>query len=148
MVAPTSIGPGWTVGPGWSIGTNTGPGPGPSGSNGVVGFSEMTATGNIVTWLQGGQPGNATITSTGFTITANTGNPPLTNGVAISSLTPNNQAFFASYGTGNHTATWAAGSTITGPTTVNVDTISGSQLIFYIGNVSTPATFNFPVTFS
>ena len=140
---------GITIGAGISIGAGSAPGPGPGGSNGVVSFSEMTATGNIVQWIEAGASGNATITTNGFIQTANVGTAGIYNGVAITSLTANNQAFFSTYGTGNRTVTWSAGSTYTSPMTVNLDTNSGSAIVFYMNNVPAfPATFIFPVTFS
>jgi len=147
MVAPLQIGGGITIGGAISIGTAGTPGPG--GSNGVVSFSEMTATGNIVQWIEAAGAGNATITTNGFIQTANVGTAGIYNGVAITSLTANNQAFFSTYGTGNRTVTWSAGSTYTSPMTVNLDTNSGSAIVFYMNNVPAfPATFIFPVTFS
>jgi len=153
MVAPLTVHAGWTIGPGWTIVSgNTSP-PGPSGSNGVVGFSEMTATGNIVNWIEAGASGNATITTNGFIQTANVGSPGIYNGVAISSLTANNQAFFSTYGTGYKTVTWASGSTFTTPMTVNLagndQTGAPGLIVFYMNDVpSFPATFIFPITFT
>jgi len=132
------------IGGGISIGAATAPGP--SGSNGIVGFSEMTATGNIQQWLQGSA--NATMNANGFTLGAISGIPGQNNGVAVASLTANNQAFFSTYGTGNRTATWSAGSTTT-TMTVNLTQNSGSIIVFFMNDVvSFPATFVFPVTFS
>jgi hypothetical protein len=132
------------IGGGISIGAAAAPGP--SGSNGIVGFSEMTATGNIQQWLQGSA--NATMNANGFTLGAISGIPGQNNGVAVASLTANNQAFFSTYGTGNRTATWSAGSTTT-TMTVNLTQNSGSIIVFFMNDVvSFPATFVFPVTFS
>ena len=145
MVAPLTIGGGIAIGGAISIGTAGAPGP--SGSNGVVGFSEMTATGNIQQWLQGSA--NATMNANGFTLGAISGVPGQNNGVAVASLTANNQAFFSTYGTGNRTATWSAGSTYSSPMTVNLTQNSGSIIVFFMNDVvSFPATFVFPVTFS
>lgn len=144
MVAPLQIGGGIAIGGAISIGTAGAPGP--SGSNGVVGFSEMTATGNIQQWLEGSA--NATMNANGFTLGAISGSPGQYNGVAITSLTANNQAFFSTYGTGNRTATWSSGSTTT-TMTVNLQNNSGSTIVFFMNDVvSFPATFVFPVTFS
>jgi len=132
------------IGGGISIGAAAAPGP--IGSNGIVGFSEMTATGNIQQWLQGSA--NATMNANGFTLGAISGIPGQNNGVAVASLTANNQAFFSTYGTGNRTATWSAGSTTT-TMTVNLTQNSGSIIVFFMNDVvSFPATFVFPVTFS
>ena len=149
MVAPIQIGPGISIGGNVSIGQfAVGPAPGPSGSNGVVGLTEMTATGNIQMWLEGSA--NATMLSNGFILGATSGGPPnIFNGVAITSLTANNQTFFSTYGTGNKTATWAAGSTYSSPMTVNLQNNSGNVIVFFMNDVVTfPATFIFPVTFS
>ena len=143
MVAPLQIGGGIAIGGSISIGTAGAPGP--SGSNGVVGFSEMTATGNIQQWLE--DP-TATVITNGFILNATSGTGSLSNGVAITSLTANNQAFFSTYGTGNRTATWSSGSTTT-TMTVNLQNNSGSTIVFFMNDVvSFPATFVFPVTFS
>jgi hypothetical protein len=144
MATPITIGAGIDIGGGISIGAAAAPGP--SGSNGIVGFSEMTATGNIQQWLQGSA--NATMNANGFTLGAISGIPGQNNGVAVASLTANNQAFFSTYGTGNRTATWSAGSTTT-TMTVNLTQNSGSIIVFFMNDVvSFPATFVFPVTFS
>ena len=143
MVAPLQIGGGIAIGGAISIGATGAPGP--SGSNGVVGFSEMTATGNIQQWLE--DP-TATVITNGFILNATSGTGSLSNGVAITSLTANNQAFFSTYGTGNRTATWSSGSTTT-TMTVNLQNNSGSTIVFFMNDVvSFPATFVFPVTFS
>ena len=143
MVAPLQIGGGIAIGGAISIGATGAPGP--SGSNGVVGFSEMTATGNIQQWLE--DP-TATVITNGFILNATSGTGSLSNGVAITSLTANNQAFFSTYGTGNRTATWSSGSTTT-TRTVNLQNNSGSTIVFFMNDVvSFPATFVFPVTFS
>lgn len=143
MVAPLQIGGGIAIGGAISIGTAGAPGP--SGSNGVVGFSEMTATGNIQQWLE--DP-TATVITNGFILNATSGAGSLSNGVAITSLTANNQVFFSTYGTGNRTATWSSGSTTT-TMTVNLQNNSGSTIVFFMNDVvSFPATFVFPVTFS
>jgi hypothetical protein len=148
MVAPLTIHAGWTVGPGWTIGSG-GSGPGPSGSNGVVGFSEMTQSGNSQQWLE---DQTATVLSNGFILNATSGGGQTSNGVAIAYLTANNQAFFNTYGTGNKTATWASGSTYT-TMTVNLSQNNQSGqpgvIVFFMNDVTTfPSTFNFPVTFS
>jgi hypothetical protein len=117
---------------------------GPSGSNGVVGFTEMTAGGTQSQWLQ--DP-TATMLANGFIIN----NGALT-GVAINYLTNDNKTFFSTYGTGNKTATWSAGSSVTTPMTVNVTQNNSNgqpELVFFMPNVTSfPATFIFPVTFS
>jgi len=116
--------------------------PGPSGSNGVVGFTEMTQSGNSQQWIE---DQTATMITNGFILNAASGSGQQSNGVAISYLTANNQAFFSTYGTGNRTATWANG----GSMTVNLNQNSGSTIIFFMNGVTTfPATFLFPVTFS
>jgi hypothetical protein len=143
-----SVKSGWTVGPGWTLGSGGTPAPGPSGSNGVVGFTEMTSGGNQGAWLE--DP-TATMITNGFILNATSGSGATSNGVAIDYLTANNLAFFSTYGTGNRTATWAAGSTYSSPMTVNLQTNqSGTpELVFFMNDVvSFPATFVFPVTFS
>ena len=142
MSLPLTVGAGWTVGSGWALGSGA---PAPSGSNGVVGFSEMTQSGNSQQWLE---DQTATMISNGFILNATSGNGSLSNGVAISYLTANNQAFFSTYGTGNRTATWSSGSTTT-TMTVNFQNNSGSTIVFFMNDVvSFPATFIFPVIFS
>jgi hypothetical protein len=148
MVAPLTIHAGWTIGPGWTLGSGNSS-PGPSGSNGVVGFSEMTQSGNSQQWIE---DQTATVLSNGFILNAASGGGQISNGVAIAYLTANNQAFFSTYGTGNKTATWASGSTYT-TMTVNLQQNNQSGqpgvIVFYMNDVTTfPSTFNFPVTFS
>jgi len=144
--APLTIGSGITIGGGINIGSSSSPGP--SGSNGVVGFTEMTAGGTQGQWLE--DP-SATMLSNGFILNAVSGSGGLTNGVAIDYLTANNLTFFSTYGTGTKTITWSAGSTITAPMTIELQTNqSGSpELVFFMNSVvSFPATFIFPVTFT
>ena len=139
---------GITIESGITIGASGAPAPGPSGSNGVVGFSEMTSGGNQGAWLE--DP-TATMITNGFILNATSGSGQQSNGVAIDYLTANNLTFFSTYGTGNKTATWAAGSTYSGSMTVNLVTNqSGTpELVFFMNDVvSFPATFVFPVTFS
>ena len=143
-----NIGEGWTIGAGFAVGSSGAPAPGPSGSSGVVGFTEMTSGGNQGAWLE--DP-TATMTSNGFILNATSGSGQNSNGVAIDYLTANNLTFFSTYGTGNKTATWAAGSTYSSPMTVTLVTNhSGTpELVFFKNDVVTfPATFVFPVTFS
>jgi hypothetical protein len=125
-----------------------GAGAGPSGSNGVIGFIEMTQSGTQANWIQ---DQTATMITNGFILNTTVGNSPNRNGIAISDLTAQNLAFFSTYGTGSKTATWSAGSTITTPMTVNLVT-NGSgtpQFVFAMDSVTSfPATFIFPVTFS
>ena len=136
---------GITIESGITIGASGAPAPGPSGSNGVVGFSEMTSSGTQGQWLE--DP-TATMITNGFILNAVSGSGSISNGVAISYLTANNQAFFSTYGTGNRTATWSSGSTTT-TMTVNLQNNSGSTIVFFMNDVvSFPATFIFPVTFS
>lgn len=141
-----NIGTGISIGGGINIGSSGGVGP--SGNNGVIGFSEMTAGGSQSQWLE--DP-TATVTSNGFVLNAVSGGAPnMFNGVAIYYLTTDNLTFFSTYGTGNKTATWAAGSSYT-TMTVNLTTNqSGSpELVFFMNDVvAFPATFVFPVTFS
>ena len=148
MVAPLTLGAGWEVGAGWTLGPG-GSSPGPSGSNGVVGFTEMTASGTQTQWLE---DQTATMISNGFILNATSGGGQNSNGVAISYLTANNQSFFSTYGTGNRTATWSSGSTTT-TMTVNLHTNNQAGqpglIVFFMNDVvSFPATFLFPVTFS
>jgi hypothetical protein len=148
MVAPTTVGAGWTVGPGWTIGPGGGA-PGPSGSNGVVGFTEMTTSGTQTQWLE---DTTATMLANGFILNTTSGSGNISNGVAISYLTANNQTFFSTYGTGNRTVTWSSGSTTT-TMTVNLQTNNQAGqpgvIVFFMNDVvSFPATFLFPVTFS
>ena len=147
MVAPLQIGGGIAIGGAISIGTAGAPGP--SGSNGVVGFTEMTLGGNQNQWLE--DP-TATMISNGFILNATSGTGSISNGVAITYLTANNQAFFSTYGTGNRTATWSSGSSLT---TMTVNLAQNNQsgqpgtIVFFMNDVvSFPATFVFPVTFS
>ena len=147
MVAPLQIGGGIAIGGAISIGTAGAPGP--SGSNGVVGFTEMTQGGNQNQWLE--DP-TATMISNGFILNATSGTGSISNGVAITYLTANNQAFFSTYGTGNRTATWSSGSSLT---TMTVNLAQNNQsgqpgtIVFFMNDVvSFPATFVFPVTFS
>ena len=144
-----SVKSGWTVGPGWTLGSGGTPAPGPSGSNGVVGFTEMTSSGTQGQWLE--DP-TATMLANGFILNATSGSGSISNGVAIVYLTANNQTFFSTYGTGNRTATWSSGSTITNMTVnlqQNDQTGQPGTIIFYMNDVvSFPATFIFPVTFS
>ena len=146
MVAPITIEGGITIESGITIGASGAPAPGPSGSNGVVGFTEMTQSGNQSNWLE---DQTATMISNGFVLNNVSGNGPDSfNGVAIQYLTANNQAFFSTYGTGNKTATWSSGSSLT-TMTVNMVTNAGNTIVFFMNDVVTfPATFVFPVTFS
>ena len=108
----------------------------------------MTAGGSQVAWLE--DP-TATMITNGFILNAVSGGPGSYNGVAIDYLTANNLTFFGTYGTGAKTATWAAGSTITTPMTVNlaINQSGTPELVFFMNSVvSFPATFIFPVTFS
>ena len=147
MVAPLQIGAGIAIGGSITIGTAGAPGP--SGSNGVVGFTEMTQSGNQNQWLE--DP-TATMISNGFILNATSGTGSISNGVAITYLTANNQAFFNTYGTGNRTATWSSGSTTTTMTVNLAQNNQSSQpgtIVFFMNDVvSFPATFIFPVTFS
>ena len=147
MVAPLQIGGGIAIGGSITIGTAGAPGP--SGSNGVVGFTEMTQSGNQNQWLE--DP-TATMISNGFILNATSGTGSISNGVAITYLTANNQAFFNTYGTGNRTATWSSGSTTTTMTVNLAQNNQSSQpgtIVFFMNDVvSFPATFIFPVTFS
>ena len=142
-----TIGSGIEIGGGITVGLGTGPGP--SGSNGVVGFTEMTQSGNQNQWLE--DP-TATMISNGFILNATSGGGQDTNGVAITYLTANNQSFFSTYGLGNRTATWSSGSSLT---TMTVNLTQNDQagqpgvIVFFMNDVvSFPATFIFPVTFS
>jgi hypothetical protein len=146
--------PGIRIGQGINLGAGVGVGPvgggGPSGSMGVVGFGEMTQSGDHTMWLE---DQSATMISNGFILNATTGTTGQLNGVAIVYLTADNQTFFSTYGTGNKTVTWAAGSTNTSPMTVNLNQNNQSGqpgvIVFFMNNVTTfPATFKFPVTFS
>lgn len=119
-----------------------GPSPGPSGVDNVVGYAEMpppvTAGGTL-------EDPTATINSpTGFTIN-NDGD----TGVAITGLTASNQAWFAAnYPTvpGTYTCTWGPGSTVAS-SSINVVTLAGAQIVFYIQGQSGAATYNYPFTF-
>lgn len=125
---------------------SAGGGSGPSGSNGVVGFSEMTAGGNQQQWLE---DQTATMITNGFILNAASGNGQNLNGVAINYLTANNQSFFSTYGSGNRTATWANGSSMTVNLSQNDQSGQPGVIVFFMNDVvSFPATFIFPVTFS
>ena len=149
MVAPgIKFGNGITLGYGIAIGAGSPAPPPVPGTDNATGYNEMpppvTPGGDI-------EDKTATINgSTGFTI--NDPNNVFPNiggtGVAITALTANNQAFFATYGTGTRTVSWGPGSTYSS-STVNVVTNSGSSLIFFINPaLSYPATFNYPFTFN
>jgi len=147
-VASVQFGQGITLGAGVNVGP--GGGGGPSGSMGVVGFGEMTQSGNQTNWIE---DQSATMISNGFILNASTGTTGQLNGVAIAYLTADNQTFFSTYGTGNKTVTWAAGSTNTSPMTVNLNQNNQSGqpgvIVFFMNDVTSfPATFKFPVTFS
>jgi hypothetical protein len=147
MVAPgIKVEGGIDIGPGISMGLNAGGG-GPSGSNGIVGFSEMTSSGNQNAWIE---DQTATMLGNGFILNATSGGGVTTNGIAINYLTADNLTFFSTYGTGSKTIQWAAGSTITTPMTVNLTQNGGTpELVFFMNSVTSfPATFIFPVTFS
>jgi hypothetical protein len=130
------IGGGITVGGGIQIGTSGGT----PGINNITGYLEMdppVIPGNQL------EDGTATINgTTGFTI-----NDDTATGVAITALSPSNQAWFASYGTGTKTITWGPGSTVAS-STINLVTNSGATLVFYIQGQTGAATYNYPFTFS
>lgn len=136
---------GISIGPGIDIGAGSGPGPspGPSGVDNVVGYDEMpppvTAGGTL-------EDPTATINgSTGFTIN-NDGD----TGVAITNLTLSNQNWFAAnYPTvpGIYNCTWGPGSTVAS-SSINVVTLGGGTIVFYIQGQTGAATYNYPFTFS
>ena len=122
------------------------------GSNGAVSFYEMTSVGSIQSWIESANTAN--INLNGFTLNSNVGSSGMYNGIAIANLTADNKTFFTTYGTGNKTATWAAGSSFT-TMTVNLTTDTpgagngAPQLVFFMNSVNSfPATFVFPVTFT
>ena len=138
---PIVVESGITVGSGITIGAG-GAGPGPSGTDNVVGYTEMpppvTPGGTL-------EDPTATINSpTGFTI-----NNDLQTGIAITGLTVSNQNWFnANYPTvpAVHTVTWGPGSTVPS-SSINVVSLAGAQIVFYVQGQSGPATYNYPFTF-
>lgn len=117
-------------------------GPAPSGDS-VIGYAEMgppIIPGNQL------EDGTATINgTTGFTI-----NDDDATGVAPPALTANNVSWFTTNYTvipGNYTCTWGPGSTVAS-STINVISLSGTQIVFFIQGQSGPATYNYPFTFS
>ena len=134
-----AIGEGITIGAGIFMGTGSGGG-GTPGVNNVTGYTEMNPP--VIAGTQTEDP-TATINNPiGFTI-----NDDTKTGVAITTLSASNQAFFATYGTGTKTCTWGAGSTVAS-STINVATNSGSSLVFFIQGQTGAATYNYPFTFS
>jgi hypothetical protein len=117
-------------------------GPAPSGDN-VIGFAEMGPP-----IIPGSQLEDNTATingTTGFTI-----NNDSATGVAPPALTANNQNWFTTNYTvipGNYTCTWGPGSTVAS-STINVISLSGSVIVFFIQGQTGPATYNYPFTFS
>lgn len=137
---PIVIENGIDIGPGISIGSG-GAGPSP-GSNNVVGYSEMNPP--VVPGSQLEDAGATVNGSTGFTIN----NDSLT-GVLIPQLTASNQNWFTTNYTvipGNYTCTWGPGSTVAS-STINVVSLSGTAIVFYIQGQSGAATYNYPFTF-
>lgn len=135
-----TVGPGFTIGAGFVIGAASGGGGGGGGVDNVTGYAEMnppvTPNGQV-------EDITATINSPiGFTI-----NNDLQTGIAIPALSPSNQAWFASYGTGLKTVTWGPGSTVAS-STINLTVNSGPLLIFFVQGQVGPATYNYPFTFS
>lgn len=122
---------------------NSGVGSGPTGTNNVVGFTEMNPP---VIAGQQLQDNTATINDpVGFTI-----NDDTLTGVAISGLTASNQNWFtANYTTvpGFYTCAWGPGSTVAS-STIQVVSRSGSLIVFFIQGQSGAATYNYPFTFS
>lgn len=117
-------------------------GGGPTGTNNVVGYTEMPPP--VIAGNQLEDP-TATINGpVGFTI-----NDDTKTGVAIGELSASNDAWFSANYTsvpGFYTCTWGPGSTVAS-STINVVNIS-EQLVFYIVGQSGPATYNYPFTFS
>lgn len=135
------VGEGWTIGPGWTLGSGGGGGGGTPGVDNVTGYLEMGPP--IIPGNQTEDPTAIINGTTGITIN----NDTLT-GIAIPALSANNQAWFASYGTGFlKTVTWGPGSTVAS-SSINVVVNSGPQLVFYIQGQSGSATYNYPWTFS
>ena len=138
---PIVVENGISVGNGISIGAG-GAGPGPSGTDNVVGYDEMpppvTAGGTL-------EDPTATINSpAGFTI-----NNDLQTGVAITGLTVSNQNWFnTNYGVvpGTYSVQWGAGSTVPS-SSITVVSLSGSTIVFYVQGQTGPATYNYPFIF-
>jgi len=128
------------IGAGISIG-GTGGGGNP-GVNSVVGYDEM---GPPIVPGQQLEDVNATVNgTTGITI-----NDDNLTGIAIPALTASNQAWFvANYVTipGIYTCTWGPGSTVAS-SSINVVTIAGPTLVFFIQGQTGAATYNYPFTF-
>lgn len=122
---------------------NAGGGGGPTGTNNVVGYTELNPP-----VIAGEQLEDSTATvngSVGFTI-----NDDTNTGVAIEALSASNQAWFSANYTsvpGFYTCTWGTGSTVAS-STINVVQRGGNTLVFYIVGQSGPATYNYPFTFS
>ena len=138
---PIVVENGINIGNGISIGAG-GAGPGPSGTDNVVGYTEMpppvTAGGTL-------EDTTATINSpTGFTI-----NNDLQTGIAITNLTVSNQNWFnTNYPTvpGTYSVTWGPGSTVAS-SSILVVARAGAQIVFYVQGQTGPATYNYPFTF-
>lgn len=121
----------------------------PTPGTGVITYADMNPPiipGNQL------EDGSATINgSTGVTI-----NDDNNTGIAVVSLSTENQTFFNNLGLGTHTITFGAGST-TSSTSVEIVTLpngsggggpGGSALVFFILGQSGPATYNYPFTIS
>jgi hypothetical protein len=135
MVAPLKIEGGITVGGG----INVGPGSLPI-TGGTITYAEMNPP--VVAGFQL-EDGSATVNNpTGFTI-----NNGANTGVAVQTLTIENQTFFDNQGTGFYAATFGAGSTYA-TATVEITTtpsMGGGTMVFFIDpGLSYPATFNYP----
>ena len=147
MVAPLTLGPGWTVGSGWTIGPQGGGGGGIAGIDGAVGYDQMP--GPVVAGSQI-EDGTATVNNPiGFTINSpveSSGPPTTGTGVAVGNLSASNQTFFLGYGTGTKTVVFGPGSTYPSAS-VNLVNNSGSLVFFIDPTLTYPATFNYPFTF-
>jgi hypothetical protein len=136
MVAPgIKIEGGISVGGGISIGADATPITG-----GTITYDQMP--GPVVAGQQL-EDNTATVNNPiGFTIN-NSG----TTGVAVTNLSPSNQTFFSTQGTGVFLASFGPGSTYATATVQIVQT--GASLVFFINpTLSYPATFNYPFIIS
>jgi hypothetical protein len=141
MATPITIGGGITIEGGIIIGEQ-GAGPTPGGTGSIT-YDQMP--GPVVPGVAL-QDFTATVNDPiGFTI-----NDGANTGVAVQALSVENQAFFATYGTGVRTVTWGPGSSYASSTVdLVLNNPSGSpQLVFVIDyGLPYPATFNYPFTF-
>jgi hypothetical protein len=131
------VGAGINIGAGISLGAEAAPITG-----GTITYLEMNPP--VVAGFQL-QDGTATVNgSVGFTI-----NNGANTGVAVQTLTIENQTFFNNQGTGFYAASFGAGSTYANSTVQITQTPSmggGTMVFFFDPGLTYPATFNYPFT--